>query len=593
MTPNKKFEANETILDGDSARRVLYQPSNFIDTTIWDGFTIRNGYGYDHGGGVYLQKNGMVRNCHIHNNTAFDGGGVAAWDNSFVSNCTVSNNKAYAWGGGVFLRRNSILIDCQIFNNTANEKGGVNAASNSIVINCQIFNNTANNDSGVGVFTSAIVTDCQIFNNTSPYSRSVVASDNSTIIANCHIFNNKGGVMVLDGATITDCQIVNNMGGMGASDSSTIANCVLSGHTAENGIGVHNSTMTNCLISNNDSLRVVINHGIITNSTIVKNKFLHINSDDFGEITNSIVWGNDEFILRFLFVTYSVIEGDYQYLGENSNIYISNVDIFVNPSLTTGTSDSTANVDWHLREDAICINRGNNAAVIGSVDLDGNPRIQCDTVDMGCYEYHCSNTGIAHHNHDAATSLHLYPNPTSDLVNVQLTMNNEQLEGVEIQLFDVYGRLLNIVETGRAPSLIFYYKKRMFLMTILTNCPRDERLNTFICVLFYPYKTCIKTHVLCLLNIMIYPLKWDIHDTARESILGKRICRFHFFIQVWIRKILYHAFSITVFIRFNVFQSIINDIWEQLMNPTCNENRIVIPSILIDISPEFFIHYTF
>lgn len=448
----RDFEANETILDGDSARRVLYQPSNFIDTTIWDGFTIRNGYGYDHGGGVYLQKNGMVRNCHIHNNTAFDGGGVAAWDNSFVSNCTVSNNKAYAWGGGVFLRRNSILIDCQIFNNTANEKGGVNAASNSIVINCQIFNNTANNDSGVGVFTSAIVTDCQIFNNTSPYSRSVVASDNSTIIANCHIFNNKGGVMVLDGATITDCQIVNNMGGMGASDSSTIANCVLSGHTAENGIGVHNSTMTNCFISNNDSLRVVINHGIITNSTIVKNKFLHINSDDFGEITNSIVWGNDEFILRFLFVTYSVIEGDYQYLGENSNIYISNVDIFVNPSLTTGTSDSTANVDWHLREDAICINRGNNAAVIGSVDLDGNPRIQCDTVDMGCYEYHCSNTGIAHHNHDAATSLHLYPNPTSDLVNVQLTMNNEQLEGVEIQLFDVYGRLLNIVETGRAPS---------------------------------------------------------------------------------------------------------------------------------------------
>lgn len=448
----RDFEANETILDGDSARRVLYQPSNFIDTTIWDGFTIRNGYGYDHGGGVYLQKNGMVRNCHIHNNTAFDGGGVAAWDNSFVSNCTVSNNKAYAWGGGVFLRRNSILIDCQIFNNTANEKGGVNAASNSIVINCQIFNNTANNDSGVGVFTSAIVTDCQIFNNTSPYSRSVVASDNSTIIANCHIFNNKGGVMVLDGATITDCQIVNNMGGMGASDSSTIANCVLSGHTAENGIGVHNSTMTNCLISNNDSLRVVINHGIITNSTIVKNKFLHINSDDFGEITNSIVWGNDEFILRFLFVTYSVIEGDYQYLGENSNIYISNVDIFVNPSLTTGTSDSTANVDWHLREDAICINRGNNAAVIGSVDLDGNPRIQCDTVDMGCYEYHCSNTGIAHHNHDAATSLHLYPNPTSDLVNVKLTMNNEQLEGVEIQLFDVYGRLLNIVETGRAPS---------------------------------------------------------------------------------------------------------------------------------------------
>ena len=46
----------------------------------------------------------------------------------------------------------------------------------------------------------------------------------------------------------------------------------------------------------------------------------------------------------------------------------------------------------------------------------------------------------------------IYPNPTSDLVNVQLTINNEQLEGIDIQLFDVYGRLLDIVETGRAPS---------------------------------------------------------------------------------------------------------------------------------------------
>ena len=54
--------------------------------------------------------------------------------------------------------------------------------------------------------------------------------------------------------------------------------------------------------------------------------------------------------------------------------------------------------------------------------------------------------------YDLANSMTLYPNPTSDLVNVQLTMNNEQLEGVDIQVFDVYGRLLNIVETGRAPS---------------------------------------------------------------------------------------------------------------------------------------------
>ena len=40
-------------------------------------------------------------------------------------------------------------------------------------------------------------------------------------------------------------------------------------------------------------------------------------------------------------------------------------------------------------------------------------------------------------------SVLVYPNPTNDKVNVQLTMNNEQLFGGEIMLMDVYGKLLN------------------------------------------------------------------------------------------------------------------------------------------------------
>ena len=50
----RDFVANETILDGDSARRVLYQPSVFNIETMWDGFTIRNGVVSGNGAGVYL-----------------------------------------------------------------------------------------------------------------------------------------------------------------------------------------------------------------------------------------------------------------------------------------------------------------------------------------------------------------------------------------------------------------------------------------------------------------------------------------------------------------------------------------------------------
>jgi hypothetical protein len=40
-----------------------------------------------------------------------------------------------------------------------------------------------------------------------------------------------------------------------------------------------------------------------------------------------------------------------------------------------------------LLPDSPCINAGNNDLVVGSTDLDGNPRIFNGTVDMGAYEF--------------------------------------------------------------------------------------------------------------------------------------------------------------------------------------------------------------
>ena len=59
-------------------------------------------------------------------------------------------------------------------------------------------------------------------------------------------------------------------------------------------------------------------------------------------------------------------------------------------------------------------------------------------------------TGIAHYD---GSQFALYPNPTTGMVNVQFSMNNVQLEDVDIQIFDVYGRLLITVETCHGASL--------------------------------------------------------------------------------------------------------------------------------------------
>ena len=61
----------------------------------------------------------------------------------------------------------------------------------------------------------------------------------------------------------------------------------------------------------------------------------------------------------------------------------------------------------------------------------------------------------------------IYPNPTSNIVNMQCTMNNVQTETFEIRLYDAYGQLLDVIEKGQID--LSRYSNGVYFVRAVTN----------------------------------------------------------------------------------------------------------------------------
>jgi len=92
-----------------------------------------------------------------------------------------------------------------------------------------------------------------------------------------------------------------------------------------------------------------------------------------GAVTNSIVYFNNGVnVFNTKLLAYTC-----------TTPLIGDIGVFTNAPLFV----NLAGGDLHLQSNSPCINAGNNAYVIGSIDLDGNPRIVGGTVDLGAYEF--------------------------------------------------------------------------------------------------------------------------------------------------------------------------------------------------------------
>jgi hypothetical protein len=320
-----------------------------LSNAILNGFTLTNGFAGPNenrglGGGAYCQTtNALLSNCLICSNNAAAGGGVYL---GTLTNCVLSNNVAggfiggnatfYSGGGAC----GSVLNNCTLVGNMANLGGG---AYNGILNNCMLIRNSAYTPSGTAYGGGAY-----------------------------------GGVL-------NGCLVISNTAGSNVSGHNYLG---IGGAACSN-------AMNNCLILYNQAgpdFPAVAQGSSLTNCTIC------FNGTNYGDDAEMIRYCT----ARNSILYYNIYVGNYvQYTGNNlQNCCLTPIST---GSFTYGTNNVTnapmfvnTNGDFHLQSNSPCINAGNNACVLATNDLDGNPRIAGGTVDIGAYEFQSPTSVISY-----------------------------------------------------------------------------------------------------------------------------------------------------------------------------------------------------
>jgi len=319
---------------GTNAVRGVYLTQEALGAALI-GFTIANGHTHastsgqvtiDHVGGGICQQFGTVSNCIIRGNSAQLAGGVFC-SYGVLDHCVIRENSAESIGGGIYGDRGKIN-HCTIRSNSASSGGGIFCWEHNVVQDSIICDNTANEEGGGIWCTYADV-----------IRRSIICENSAA---------SGGGV---------HCQ-----------SSSSIDNCVISENSANKGGGMY------------------CEGGIHRNSTIVRNSAEYGGGafvDRYGTINNTVLYANS-----------ATSNGDNYYNNGSTMQYnyccatpslspgFGADNLFLNPLFV---DEHTGN--YRLRADSPCINAGNNADAVGSIDLDGHSRIRGICVDMGAYEF--------------------------------------------------------------------------------------------------------------------------------------------------------------------------------------------------------------
>jgi hypothetical protein len=131
-----------TVINAEGLRRCVYLGNG----SLLAGFTLTNGNVSGQGGGCLCEPEGVLSNCVVVGNSAYDGGGTTR---GTLINCTLVGNSASSWAGGSLY---GTLINCAVTGNSAYNGGGTYSCT---LTNCTLVGNSAV-DNGGGSYLSTL-----------------------------------------------------------------------------------------------------------------------------------------------------------------------------------------------------------------------------------------------------------------------------------------------------------------------------------------------------------------------------------------------------------------------------------------------------
>jgi len=370
-----------------------------FDKVVISDCTIRNNRRTDHGGAIFctnaelsIKKSNITRNLAINYDDYPTWGGAIYLENSYLklSHCIISRNYVYGdgeysggAGAGMYMINSSCdMSDCEIYGNYSVFNGGPSRGGGLMAYDSQLeINNTIIRDNDMSCGAGIYVDDCNLF------------IRNSSFFDNISPNPYEGDGIACDSDSyveIINTTLCNNygFGFSGAGDNLYFINCIFQGNyynqiRISGGYGGHGITTAD------------FEYNCIENGL------------------NGITINNPGWVI------FNWLEGN-----------IEDDPLFVDPE----------NGDYHFFANSLCINTGTPDTTglnLPEYDLDGNPRIYEDQIDMGCYEWQGTGT-IDEYIPIASSKLSNYPNPFNPETTIDFSIQNDS--NVELVIFNIKGQ---------------------------------------------------------------------------------------------------------------------------------------------------------